>query len=742
MVQRSARIPISLACSMLLFAAGCGSSARKGPPGDAARGEDERGSADGGGGTGLASPGDGGRGYDLAEPDIAALTDAARQDGGDLAVGADGGPPNADADAVDPGPGALDAADASRLDEGNKNDGAPTGDGAAAGGQDDGWAEEAGPSLGEPEAGRADGGIPADGDGGSLGSDGGDDGGVDAGPRPGGWVVAGRWPSYGYAAAQTRTKVVPTAFPAANPTLAWTLTLPVARHTMFYSSATSGPDGTLYIPFFGIWDNYPAGGIQAVSASGEPLWYFAARETEAQSPLIAQDQATGDTVVIFGSAGRPYGTMLAPDPGHHFASVMAIYDRPGCRCCVDREAAASSCEFACVADELCQPYDPQSRYEWRHTGHVDPNTRQATCGQVNPQCAAWILSTDGLDPARVPPSPAIGYYEESTTPLLAPDGRTVYYSICGVDLLVDLTNLIVAMDVTTKAAKWILTEDDPQGWDQGECLTGHNQLGWITSSAVFSDGSLLYGTRSGCLVRIVDHGDHGAVEGMYRGAHPSAVGLALERTGSGDDQIYVSTHGQVRQQPGDLYLTARSRLTAQGTGHQPIWTWAVGKAIAPDDWNSDGPGLFGSPALVPTETGTVIYAVAGDWPDQGTNSWLNPDRGWLVRVPASGPDGSEKVLPLELEQQWFPAINCTVDGSGALWLHGGLDRAVAGGGRILRAEGDLSALTAITAGTTERLGCSEVLLDGDGLIAISAASWDGDDNIFPVVYRFGGSPGR
>lgn len=261
-----------------------------------------------------------------------------------------------------------------------------------------------------------------------------------------------------------------------------------------------------------------------MSDDGKPLWYFAARETEAQSPLVAQDRATGDTVVIFGSAGRPYGTILQPDPTHHFPSMMAIYDRPGCRCCVDREAAASSCDFACVADELCEPYDAQSPYEWRHMGHVDPTTRQATCTQVNPQCAAWLLSADQLDSARVPASPRIGYYEASTTALLAADGRTVYYSICGVDLLTDLTNIVVAVDVATKAVKWFLTEDDPQGWDQGECLTGHNQLGWIMSSVLFSDGSLLYGTRSGCLVRIVDHGDHGAVEGMYRGRTPRPWG--------------------------------------------------------------------------------------------------------------------------------------------------------------------------------------------------------------------------
>jgi hypothetical protein len=715
MFRHSAKSLICLLCLMVLPGAGCGSSARKGLPADAARGEDERQDVEGGGDFGPASPADGGRGYDLAVPDLRALTEAVRRDGED-AAGPDGGIPGIDA--------------------------ARTEERGAEGGWD-GRAEEAGRDGGEPDVNQAETGIPAGSDGGSIGSDVGGVGGGDGGPPPSGWVVAGRWPTYGYTAAQTRAKVVPTAFPAADPPLAWTLTLPVARHTMWHSSATSGPDGTLYIPFFGIWDNYPAGGIQAVSAAGEPLWYFTARETEAQSPLVAQDRATGDTVVIFGSAGRPYGTILQPDHAHHFPSMMAIYDRPGCRCCVDREAAASACEFACVADELCQPYDPKSRYEWRHMGHVDPSTRQAGCEQVNRQCAAWLLSADGLDAARVPVPPSIGYYEASTTVLLAPDGRTVYYSICGVDLLTNLTNVIVAVDVTSKAVKWILTEDDPQGWDQGECLTGHNQLGWITSSALFSDGSLLYGTRSGCLVRIVDHGDHGAAEGMYRGAHPSAVGLAIEPTASGDDQIYVATHGQVPQQPGDLYLTARSRLSAQGTGHEPIWSWAVGKAIAPADWSTDGPGLFGSPAVVPTDAGTMIYAVAGDWPDQGASSWLNPDRGWLVRVPAGGPDGSEKVLPLEIEQKWFPATNCTVDGSGALWLHGGLDRAVAGSGRILQVKADLSGLTALTAGITERFGFAEILLDGDGLLAISAASWDGDhDDISPVIYRFGSKPGR
>jgi|GEM_PF-4833322 len=586
------------------------------------------------------------------------------------------------------------------------------------------------PGGGAANAGDASGGAGGDAGPGPLPRGGGTNGGAALG-----WEPWGPWPTYGHARDQTRRKVRADAHLPERPSLAWALTLPVARHTMFYSSAVIGSDDVLYVPFFGLWDYYPSGGIQAIGAAGEPRWFFASRETEAQSPLVARDRATGDTVIVFGSAGRPYGNVLLPDPTRHFPAMMAIYDKPACRCCVNRDEAASFCEFSCVSAELCAPYDAESPYEWRHTAHVDPESGQATCEHVDPACAAWLLSTDGLDPSRVPASAAVGYYEVSTTPLLSADGATVYYSVCGVDLVADLTNMIVAVDVASRTVRWFLTEDDPDGWDTGECSSGHNQLGWVMSSARFSDGSLLYGTRAGCLVRIVDHGDRGATEGLYRGAHPSVVGLTIEPAPT-DDLVYVATHGQVPQQPGDLYQTSRSRLLATGADHEPLWTFPVGEALAPDDWRSDGPGLYGSPMLYEEDGAKSVYVVAGDWPDEGEVSWLDPDRGWIVRVPGDGPDGSERWLPLELEGQWFPAFNCTMDGGGNVWLHGGRNVAVAESGRVLRTDRDLTELVALPAGTTTRFGFSEVVLGDSYLYAVSAPSWDGDDVVAPVVYRF------
>jgi hypothetical protein len=146
--------------------------------------------------------------------------------------------------------------------------------------------------------------------------------------------------------------------------------------------------------------------------------------------------------------------------------------------------------------------------------------------------------------------------------------------------------------------------------------------------------------------------------------------------------------------------------------------------------------------VVTSAWGIRVSAVAGVWPVQGPSSWLNPDRGWVVKVAGSGPDGSEAQLPLRVGDQWYPAYNCTVDGRGNLWLHGGLNRAVDGSGRILRVDADFSGPVGITAGVTSRFGFAEIILDRGGLYAISAASWDGDhDDVSPIVYRFGDEAG-
>ena len=256
------------------------------------------------------------------------------------------------------------------------------------------------------------------------------------------------------------------------------------------------------------------------------------------------------------------------------------------------------------------------------------------------------------------------------------------------------------------------------------------------SNALLSDGSILYGTRAGCLVRIVDRGDRGQTEGLYRGNHPSAAGLTVERSDTEGDFIYVATHGQVPQQPGDLYKTSRARLTATGAAHEPLWAYAAGKAIAPDDWSQDGPGLFGSPLVVDVGGTVSVYAVAGDWPDEGDVTWLDPDRGWIVKVPGGGPDGSERIMPLEVGGAWYPAFNVTMDAGNNLWLHGGQNRALSDSGRILRTDRALSGLVSLTQGTTSRFGFSEIVLGDSYLYAVSAATWDGDDRVMPVVYRF------
>ena len=559
--------------------------------------------------------------------------------------------------------------------------------------------------------------------------------GSDADPPLPGWEIAGDWPTYGFSHDQTRRRVNPGASLRAEPAVAWTLSLPIARHSMWLSSATIGEAGRLYVPFFGIWAHYPAGGVQAIDAAGRPAWYFTARETEAQAPLLVRDRVTDDTVVVFGSAGRPWGDPLFPDSEHHYPSLIAIYDKDECRCCVHRDEAATACDFACVADELCEPYDPDSPYEWPHTAHVDSESGTASCEHLDPECAAWLVSSDELDPAQVPRSPNRGYYEACTTPMLSPDGLTVYHPLCGVDVPHNLTNLIVAMDVQTRSIKWVLTEDDPAGWDGGECSSGHNQLGWITAGAMFSDGSILLGTRAGCLVRIVDNGTSGATVGVYRGLHPSVLGVTVEPTGTGDDHVYVATHGQNRFQPGDLYKTSRDRLSATGDDHAPIWSYAAGEDIAPEDWFGDAPGLFGSPMLAEVDGRMYVYGVVAEWPAEGRSISLNPDRGWIIRVPADGPDGSEIHLPLQLGEDWYPAYGCTMDGSGQIWIHGGLNRAVDGSGRILRTDPNLSSLAAITDGVLPRFGYSEIVLGSDYMYAVSSPSWDGDDDVMPVVYR-------
>ncbi len=563
------------------------------------------------------------------------------------------------------------------------------------------------------------------------------------------WELEGEWPTYGYSSDQSRAKMKPGASISPEPSLLWTRYLPPERRTMFYSSAVIGDDGTLYIPFFGEWDYYPSGGVQAVTGDGEVKWYFTARETEAQSPLMAKSRNTGDTVIIFGSAGRPYGNPLFPDPSRHYPSLMAIYDKDTCRCCVNRDDATSFCEFSCVADEHCEPYDPDSPYEWRHTAHCDGN--EAKCDYVDTACAAWLISTDEMAPAQIPQSPGLGlgYYEVSSTSLLSKDGRTVYYFVSGVDvglpLPPDLTNFVAAVDVNTKTLKWVLTEDDPNGWDKvgTECHSGHNQLGWIFSSAMLSDGSILLGTRAGCLVRVVDYGSEGKTEGVYKGPHPSITGLTVESSGT-DDFIYVATHGQVHNQYGDLYKTSRDRLTAEGEGHEPLWVYNVGEEIEPDP--DDAPGLFGSPLLAKIQGETYVYVVVSDWnwPTPGCDSdgieiggcnWLDPDRGWIVKVPGDGPDGSQEYLPLQSSGEWYPAFNCTMDGGGNIWMHGGKNRSGDDGGRILRTDQDLSQLTAISDGTTERFGFSEIVLGSNYLYAVSSPAWEGDDGVKPVIHK-------
>ena len=236
----------------------------------------------------------------------------------------------------------------------------------------------------------------------------------------------------------------------------------------------------------------------------------------------------------------------------------------------------------------------------------------------------------------------------------------------------------------------------------------------------------------------MDHGSEARTEGTYRRAwaSPPVLGLTVEKAPDGNDFIYVSTHGQGQQQHGFIYKTTRDRLMATGEAHKPLWIYEAGKEVGPVESPSDSPGVYGSALLAEIEGEKYIYAIVGNWPDS-TNSWLDPNRGWIVRVRANGPDGSEKQLPLKLGDKWYPAINCTMDANGNIWINGGMSRPVENSGRILRTDPELSELVAISAGTLRRSGICEIVLGSNYLYAMSNPAWEGDEEEMPVIYKLG-----
>jgi hypothetical protein len=560
-------------------------------------------------------------------------------------------------------------------------------------------------------------------------------------------ILSGEWPTYGYASDQSRTKLNSEPLLPQNPTLVQTIELPTRRYSQSFASGVIGDDGTLYLPFFGTHTPVPNGGVQAVTAEGEAKWYFMTHEVEAQSPVVTKkinslDPRDQETLIIFGTAGKQY----SPWEQKFHNLLIAIYDKPECRCCVQKDQPF--CDFTCLSPSFCLNKDPG--FEWRHKAYVeriDGSTEKARCSYVNEQCAAWMISTDHLNPNQVPlPGPDLGwpYYEVSATSLISPDGSTVYYFVSYVGIFSARTHFVVAVRVNgadnASRVKWILTEGDPEGWIQAGCRTSGSQ-GWILSSAMLSDGSILFGTRAGCVVRVVDNGTSGSIAGLYQppmGATVvgSVVGLTVEPFQNHNDSIYVATHGQNNWEPGGLYKTSVTNLIE---GRRPDWENPMGKTIGPSD---DSPGLLGSPLLATRNGVKHVYATVADWNDTGIKHWLKPDRGWLAGLRADNGQWDLPLLELKVGQTWYPAFNCTADGAGNIWMHGGLNQVAQPPyrGKILRTDLSLSFLAEIGSGTTNGFGYSEILTFKDPahkntLYAISGRA-DTNADIPPTIYKF------
>ena len=520
----------------------------------------------------------------------------------------------------------------------------------------------------------------------------------------------GVWPTLGFSSDQSRSSHKTSAVIPGNPSLIWSRQMPVDRFTMFFGSAAIGPepDSTIYIPFFGGgWDT---GGIQALTSDGELKWYFKSSEVEGKSPVVLNNN--GKTMILVGNN----------------RSINAIYDTPDARCCVkvneglvELDGVTSApqfeyCQFVCEADTLpCE--QGTDGYEWRHRLYDDPANRTSVnqCPAFN---AAFGWNLDLVDLPGVDPE---SYLEVSSTPLLSEDGNTAYF-------LISRENYVVAVDVDTGEWKWTLGEQDPYGWIGAECPDAVNYPDDLLGTPVLlSDGSFVFGTSGGCIVRIVDLGTEGRADGIYRhdppwpgGAPAPVTGLTLDKS---NDDIYVATHGLTKVNEGFIYKTSKTRLT-NGTGAE--WTYLASRAVT-DLLALNKGGIPGEVALAEIDGVKYLYACVVDQP------FGNPDMGWIVRIPADGPGAIENrwwemgkqlrytddlITELKIDANWYPAYNCVVDGSGSVYLHGGLNRQAPG--RIMCLDSELNHLWDYE---TIRFGYSEVALGNDYLIAVAHGAW-------------------
>jgi len=614
--------------------------------------------------------------------------------------------------------------------------------------------------------------------------------------------LSGKWPTEGGSQSRAHRKDDSHLNISDDPELLWERTLPNDRWGTYFSNASMGPADQTYIPFFG--RGWNSGGVQAVDSEGNLKWYCKGWNTEAQTPLVAERKRGGETTVIFGDT----------------RSLIALYDRDpddpveSCRCCVEVPADANEasqydyCDFTCLEGEAAgyceQDPDPLDdiTYEYRHKLYAPLEGGRCTRDDWNEACALFHFDLDEIpgvpypnppgNPYREDPNPDPGYnddyYEVAANPILSKDGGTVYFFANWISVGPSRGNLIVAVDVYKKEPKWWLYEDDEHGWFGESCpVWGLFDVGlrWFTGNNVLlSDGSIVFGTAQGCLVRLVDYGDHGRTEGVYlHGMDPfwnaptgaAVQGISTEETESGDDAIYVGTQcfgGNCANNAGYgfLFKTTRERLkNDQGVEWDlnvsdfcdPNWTPGPGHSMVV----GDPPGMLGSPALA--EVGgtrylfasvTDVYGVVGeDW-DHGTtiNRPNNPDRGWMLRIPVDGPGespGYEEVEILEMQEggTWYPPWNCTIDGNGDLWVQGGLNRTpdgvtgpenvnTIGNGRVFRIGPDLEGLDSIDlfpldAGRQDpvRYGYPEILLGPTYILATASAAWQprGEDPSCP-----------
>ena len=543
------------------------------------------------------------------------------------------------------------------------------------------------------------------------------------------FYIDGVWPTYGYSDDQSRNKHKETAIIPSRPVQEWATKLPWERYTMYMAGASIGPDGSTYIPFFGA--GYHTGGVTALNADGNIKWHFKNMETEGLTPLVLSRKINNDakTMLIFGSN----------------RSMNAVYDDvENCRCCVEIQFTEEDyCNFTCLdenQDFHCE--NGEQGYEWRHRLYDVVGGMCEIAGQTESNTACgWNVDMESVpnpdyDPA-LPEDPKnpnslpflTGHLEVSATPLLSPDGDTVYF-------LISPENYIIALNTADGSVKWVLGEDSNFGWVGGGCQD--TDLDWLVVSPVMlSDGDFVLGTGSGCLVRVHDNEqqDCGEVIAAYqRNPTSPIVGLTLDE----ENNLYVATQGLWVSHESFVYkITLDSLMSAEPS---PSWVYRASRHLGID--RKDLPGIPRSPALVTDANGgkSLYFTVV----DAGENNIKgDPDNGWLVKIDADNGPGVETpkswvwIFPsfwmnysdvtytkLEVGGKPYPSINCTVDGNGKVYVHGGRNRPEQG--KIICYNSNLGYEWSID---TDRGGFSEVALGDDYLIAVSHGSW------FPTEWR-------